>query len=142
MQTYSFRLCKKCFLKLKEYEPGLLLETDSICYGCQYYSGDGIECTPPDICVEGSMNTSKGGVMTLEEAIKHAKEVSEKASFCDCKEEHMQLAKWLKKLQRLEDIENDLKECIKCLKESIEENAEIDDVWLSKLEEKYLQEEV
>lgn len=48
----------------------------------------------------------------------------------------------LPKLQMIEDIEHDLKECIKCLKESIEENGEIDDVWLSKLEEKYLQEEV
>lgn len=74
--------------------------------------------------------------MTLEEAIKHAKEVSEKANCCNCKEEHIQLAEWLTKLQRFEDIEKDLKECIQCLKEAVED-GEIDTVWLHEIEKKY-----
>lgn len=59
--TTSFRLCKKCLNKLKKYEPRFLLDPDSICYGCKYYLSDEIECNPPNICVEGSMNTSNGG---------------------------------------------------------------------------------
>lgn len=38
---------------------------------------------------------------------------------------------------KLIDMEKDLKECIECLKEAVEENAEIDTVWLQQLEDKY-----
>jgi len=34
---------------------GFSLGEDSICYGCQYYSGDG-GCDTPQPCVEGRMN--------------------------------------------------------------------------------------
>lgn len=41
--------------------------------------------------------------MTLQEAIKHAREVSE--SECEeCKREHEQLAEWLEELERLQNI--------------------------------------
>lgn len=40
--------------------------------------------------------------MTLEEAIDHAVEVSQKKSTCkECREEHSQLAKWLTELKEL-----------------------------------------
>lgn len=39
--------------------------------------------------------------MTLDEAIVHAKELSENQSVCnDCREEHKQLAKWLEELKK------------------------------------------
>lgn len=44
--------------------------------------------------------------MTLDEAIIHAKELSEDQSICeDCREEHKQLAEWLKELKRHKDKE-------------------------------------
>ncbi len=45
--------------------------------------------------------------MTLEEAIKHCKEVAENTTCVDCKEEHLQLAKWLQELKkRRENYDN------------------------------------
>ena len=39
--------------------------------------------------------------MTLDEAIAHAKELSENQSMCeDCREEHKQLAAWLEELKQ------------------------------------------
>lgn len=44
--------------------------------------------------------------MTLDEAIAHAKELSENKSVCkDCREEHKQLAEWLEELRRNKDKE-------------------------------------
>ena len=44
--------------------------------------------------------------MTLDEAIIHAKELSENQSICeDCREEHKQLAEWLEQLKRNKDKE-------------------------------------
>nr|DAI16856.1 MAG TPA: hypothetical protein [Caudoviricetes sp.] len=37
--------------------------------------------------------------MTLEEAIKHTLEVADQAPCDRCREEHLQLAEWLKELQ-------------------------------------------
>lgn len=37
--------------------------------------------------------------MTLDEAIKHTLEVADQAPCDRCKEEHLQLAKWLKELK-------------------------------------------
>ena len=47
--------------------------------------------------------------MTLEEAIKHAREVAEsRTDLCDeCRAEHEQLAEWLEELRRLESGENE-----------------------------------
>lgn len=43
--------------------------------------------------------------MTLDEAIAHAKELSENKSVCkDCREEHKQLAKWLEELREYKSI--------------------------------------
>lgn len=45
-------------------------------------------------------------MMTLDEAIAHAKELSESQSVCvDCREEHKQLAEWLEELKRNKDKE-------------------------------------
>lgn len=47
--------------------------------------------------------------MKLEEAIKHCYKVLERDDLCyECKQEHLQLAKWLEKLQQLEDLEEEL----------------------------------
>ena len=44
--------------------------------------------------------------MTLDDAIIHAKELSESQSVCeDCREEHKQLAEWLEELKRNKDKE-------------------------------------
>ena len=44
--------------------------------------------------------------MTLDEAIAHAKELSESQSVCeDCREEHKQLATWLEELKQYKDKE-------------------------------------
>lgn len=44
--------------------------------------------------------------MTLDEAIIHAKELSEDQSICkDCREEHKQLATWLEELKQYKDKE-------------------------------------
>lgn len=43
--------------------------------------------------------------MTLDEAIAHAKELSESQSVCeDCREEHKQLAEWLEELNEYKNI--------------------------------------
>lgn len=43
--------------------------------------------------------------MTLDEAIAHAKELSESQSVCvDCREEHKQLAEWLEQLRGYKNI--------------------------------------
>lgn len=43
--------------------------------------------------------------MTLDEAIAHAKELSESQSVCeDCREEHKQLAEWLEELNEYKSI--------------------------------------
>lgn len=43
--------------------------------------------------------------MTLDEAIVHAKELSESQSVCvDCREEHKQLAEWLEQLRDYKNI--------------------------------------
>lgn len=45
-------------------------------------------------------------MMTLDEAIAHAKELSENQSICeDCREEHKQLATWLEELKQYKDKE-------------------------------------
>lgn len=31
-------------------------DTDSLCYGCNYFNGDEEKCNPPTICVEGNLN--------------------------------------------------------------------------------------
>lgn len=55
--------------------------------------------------------------MTLDEAIIHAKELSESQSVCvDCREEHKQLTEWLEELKRNKD-----KECEKSPREKFEE---------------------
>ena len=36
-------------------EPRFLLDMDSVCYGCQYYTGEEI-CNTPQPCISGSMN--------------------------------------------------------------------------------------
>lgn len=55
--------------------------------------------------------------MTLDEAIIHAKELSESQSVCvDCREEHKQLAAWLEELKRNKD-----KECETSAREMFEE---------------------
>ena len=42
--------------------------------------------------------------MTLDEAIAHAKELSESQSVCeDCREEHKQLAEWLEELKQYKE---------------------------------------
>lgn len=47
--------------------------------------------------------------MTLENAIKHCYKVLERDDLCyECKQEHLQLAKWLEKLQQLEELEEEL----------------------------------
>lgn len=53
--------------------------------------------------------------MMLEEAIKHCYEVLDIEDMCEeCKQEHLQLAKWLEELkQRRSDISNDNKICKK-----------------------------
>lgn len=57
-----------------------------------------------DSVYEGEKRMSK---MTLDDAIIHAKELSESQSVCeDCREEHKQLAEWLEELKR-----NKGKEC-------------------------------
>ena len=38
-------------------------------------------------------------MMSLDEAIKHAEEIAISASGCECREEHKQLAAWLRELQ-------------------------------------------
>lgn len=44
--------------------------------------------------------------MTLDEAIVHAKELSESQSVCeDCREEHKQLAEWLEELKQYKNKE-------------------------------------
>lgn len=56
-----------------------------------------------DSVYEGEKRMSK---MTLDEAIIHAKELSESQSVCeDCREEHKQLAAWLEELKRNKDKE-------------------------------------
>lgn len=57
--------------------------------------------------------------MTLEEAIKHAKEQSVNASCEACRQEHLQLAIWLENYKRLKDQRtNDVdvfeKVCVTC----------------------------
>ena len=46
-----------------------------------------------------------GGMMTLDEAIEHAKDVGFKmacnSKTCECGKEHLQLAKWLEELREL-----------------------------------------
>ena len=44
--------------------------------------------------------------MTLDEAIKHAKEIAEKAECEDCRKEHVQLVIWLEELQESKGIQN------------------------------------
>lgn len=47
--------------------------------------------------------------MTLDEAIIHAKELSENQSICeDCREEHKKLAEWLEQLKRNKDKEREI----------------------------------
>lgn len=36
-------------------EPRFKLDMDSICYGCEYYDEEE-PCTPPEPCIQGSMN--------------------------------------------------------------------------------------
>lgn len=45
--------------------------------------------------------------MTLDEAIQHCKEVAENTTCNACKEEHLQLAEWLKELKRRRDNYDD-----------------------------------
>ncbi len=37
----------------------LLLDEDSICYGCQHYTGGENDCDTSNICIEGSLNKYK-----------------------------------------------------------------------------------
>lgn len=47
-------------------------------------------------------------MMTLEEAIRHTKEVSESQYVCEeCQKEHKQLAEWLKQLKEYQHLEKD-----------------------------------
>lgn len=67
-----------------------------------------------DSVYEGEKRMSK---MTLDDAIIHAKELSESQSVCeDCREEHKQLAEWLEELKRNKD-----KECEISAREMFEE---------------------
>jgi len=40
---------------MNDNEERFLLDEDSICYGCQYYSDDG-GCDSQQSCIEGNMN--------------------------------------------------------------------------------------
>ena len=42
--------------------------------------------------------------MTLEEAIEHAEDTAKSAIGCECREEHRQLAEWLKELKAVKDL--------------------------------------
>jgi len=42
--------------------------------------------------------------MTLEEAIEHAEDTAKSAIGCECRDEHRQLAEWLKELKAVKDI--------------------------------------
>lgn len=51
--------------------------------------------------------------MILEEAIKHCEEVLERDDMCEeCKQEHKQLAKWLKELRLLRAMIVKCSECV------------------------------
>lgn len=53
--------------------------------------------------------------MTLDEAIVHAKELSESQSVCeDCREEHKQLAEWLEEETCTNESEYDSRDVFKC----------------------------
>ena len=71
-----------------------------------------------DSVYEGEKRMNK---MTLDEAIVHAKELSENQSVCeDCREEHKQLAEWLEELKEYKS-----KECEKtCTNESEYDSTE------------------
>lgn len=71
--------------------------------------------------------------MTLDEAIAHAKELSENKSVCkDCREEHKQLAKWLEELRDYKSIFEEKKETnIEHYKDGIIELC-VDDLAISK----------
>ena len=45
-------------------------------------------------------------MMTLEEAIKHAEDIATSAIGCECREEHRQLAAWLRELQERRQKDN------------------------------------
>ena len=42
--------------------------------------------------------------MTLEEAIEHAEDTAKSAIGCECRDEHRQLAEWLKELKAVKDL--------------------------------------
>jgi len=42
--------------------------------------------------------------MTLEQAIEHAEDTAKSAIGCECRDEHRQLAEWLKELKAVKDI--------------------------------------
>ena len=46
--------------------------------------------------------------MTLEEAIEHAEDTAKSAIGCECREEHRQLAEWLKELQERRKSDNEI----------------------------------
>jgi len=48
--------CKRMQKKVEEREA----DFDSICYGCDYFVGNNETCNTPQLCIEGSMNTSNG----------------------------------------------------------------------------------
>ena len=51
--------------------------------------------------------------MKLEEAINHCEEVLERDDMCEeCKQEHKQLAKWLKELKLLRDMIVKCSDCV------------------------------
>ena len=53
--------------------------------------------------------------MTLEEAIEHAEDTARSAIGCECREEHRQLAEWLRELKQRKEADY----CDGCIHESI-----------------------
>lgn len=47
-------------------EPRFLLEEDSVCFGCKYFFGGEDGCNPPNICIEGSLNSYSKITITKE----------------------------------------------------------------------------
>jgi hypothetical protein len=86
---------------------------DNMCDTCDYNKTDP-EKKPCSTCfdwVEGYLEARnyepesvKGAVvLTLDEAIKHCEEKANELGGCDCGNEHLQLAQWLKELKELKE---------------------------------------
>ena len=72
--------------------------------------------------------------MTIEQAIEHCEEVATHCGIKECEEEHLQLADWLKELQKYkQDAFDKLQEDLKAEKEKYNEAIQ----YCNKIENKY-----